>query len=178
MTIAEKVKDRLPDIQTVLTLYGIEFNRHGAALCPFHAEKTASLKCHDGYFHCFGCGAGGDAIKFVQLYFGLSFLDAVKRLNTDFRLGLGMEPGKKTSYSEVMRRQKQQEREQNERERFEREYIRMAEEHRRLYHAYLHDAPEHPGDPIRDSYAEACIRLPHFEWWLDTHPFTGEVRCT
>lgn len=178
MTIAEKVNDRLPDIQTVLTLYGIEFNRHGAALCPFHSEKTPSLKCKQGYWHCFGCGAGGDAVKFVQMYFSLSFLDAVKRLNTDFRLGLGIEPGKRISYSEAVRREKQREREQKERECFEREYTRMAEEHRRLHHAYLHDAPEHPGDPIRDSYAEACRRLPYLEWWLDTHPFIGKAGCT
>jgi DNA primase len=51
-------------------------------LCPFHGEKTPSFNVHGdkGYFKCFGCGVGGDVIKFVELYDKLPFPEAVRQL--------------------------------------------------------------------------------------------------
>ncbi|MDR0968264.1 MAG: DNA primase [Holosporaceae bacterium] len=51
-------------------------------LCPFHKEKTGSFKVDPdkGFYHCFGCGAGGDVIKFVQEYDKISFNEAVEHL--------------------------------------------------------------------------------------------------
>ena len=51
-------------------------------LCPFHAEKTPSFHVHQdkGFFHCFGCGVGGDVLKFVELQEKLGFQDAVRHL--------------------------------------------------------------------------------------------------
>jgi len=51
-------------------------------LCPFHSEKTPSFGVHETYqiFKCFGCGASGDVIKFVQEIEGLTFWEAVKLL--------------------------------------------------------------------------------------------------
>lgn len=51
-------------------------------LCPFHTEKTPSFNVHPdrGFYHCFGCGEGGNAISFVMKYHGLSFPDAVRML--------------------------------------------------------------------------------------------------
>jgi len=48
-------------------------------LCPFHTEKTPSFNVHPdkGFFHCFGCGEGGNAVAFVMKYHGLSFPDAM-----------------------------------------------------------------------------------------------------
>ena len=55
-------------------------------LCPFHGEKTPSFNVHgdQGYFKCFGCGVGGDVIKFVELYEKLSFPEAVRQLASRF----------------------------------------------------------------------------------------------
>lgn len=50
------------------------------AICPFHNEKTGSLSVRGNKFHCFGCGAKGDAIDFVQKLNGFSFIEAVKYL--------------------------------------------------------------------------------------------------
>ena len=51
-------------------------------LCPFHGEKTPSFHVHPdrGFFKCFGCGAGGDVIKFVQQLENLSFPEAARVL--------------------------------------------------------------------------------------------------
>ena len=52
------------------------------ACCPFHNEKTPSFTVNDekGFYHCFGCGAHGDAIRFLTDQRGLPFMDAVKEL--------------------------------------------------------------------------------------------------
>ncbi|MBX7209589.1 MAG: DNA primase [Verrucomicrobiaceae bacterium] len=51
-------------------------------LCPFHTERTPSFTVSQsrGTYHCFGCGAGGSAIRFVMEHDGMSFVEAVKRL--------------------------------------------------------------------------------------------------
>jgi len=61
-------------------------------LCPFHGEKSPSFHVHPdrGFFKCFGCGAGGDAIKFLQLLENLSFPDAARALAR--RAGVELEP--------------------------------------------------------------------------------------
>lgn len=52
------------------------------ALCPFHKEKTPSFTINDekGFYHCFGCGAHGDAIGFVKEYEHLGYREAVEKL--------------------------------------------------------------------------------------------------
>ena len=61
-----------------VTKAGREFK----ACCPFHNEKTPSFTINDdkGFYHCFGCGAHGDAIRWMTEHQGLPFMDAVKEL--------------------------------------------------------------------------------------------------
>ncbi len=61
-------------------------------LCPFHAEKTPSFHVHPdrGFFKCFGCGAGGDVITFVQKSESVGFVDAVRTLAS--KAGVELEP--------------------------------------------------------------------------------------
>lgn len=56
--------------------------REYKACCPFHNEKTPSFTINDekGFYHCFGCSAHGDAIRWMTDQRGLSFMDAVKEL--------------------------------------------------------------------------------------------------
>ena len=60
----------------------IKAGREYKACCPFHNEKTPSFTINDekGFYHCFGCGAHGDAIRFLTDQRGLAFMDAVKEL--------------------------------------------------------------------------------------------------
>lgn len=78
------------DIVQVVQEY-VSLRKAGASykgLCPFHAEKTPSFHVNQdkGFFHCFGCGVGGDVIKFVELQEKLGFTDAVRLLARKFGL--------------------------------------------------------------------------------------------
>ncbi len=57
-------------------------------LCPFHSEKTPSFNVHrdKGFFYCFGCGVGGDVLKFVELQEKLGFQEAARQLAQRFGL--------------------------------------------------------------------------------------------
>ena len=76
-----RAKTRLSDLiqeSVPLTRSGKEWK----ACCPFHAEKTPSFTVNDekGFYHCFGCGAHGDAIKWLTEKGGMDFKAAVSRL--------------------------------------------------------------------------------------------------
>src|ERR1700733_14038049 len=64
--------------------------REFTGLCPFHNEKTPSFAVVEdkGFFHCFGCGAHGDAIGFLMRIDSLSFIDAVERLAAEAGLAV------------------------------------------------------------------------------------------
>ncbi len=71
----------------------IQLKRAGAsykALCPFHEEKTPSfvLQAGDDHYHCFGCGAHGDAIAFLMNHLKMSFVEAVESLAERFGVTL------------------------------------------------------------------------------------------
>ena len=70
--------------------YGLEVNRGYMVCCPFHNDRTPSMKLNEDYFYCFGCGATGDVIDLVARLFGLSGYDAAKKLAYDF----GIDPDK------------------------------------------------------------------------------------
>jgi DNA primase len=64
----------------------VRLNRNGRqwkGCCPFHNEKTPSFYVYDDHFHCFGCGAHGDAITFLMRAEGASFPEAVERLASE-----------------------------------------------------------------------------------------------
>jgi DNA primase len=72
------------DIESVVSSYVAikKGGRNPKGLCPFHNEKTPSFTLYpeNGSFYCFGCGAGGDVIRFIRLIENLDYIDAVKFL--------------------------------------------------------------------------------------------------
>ena len=70
------------------------------AKCPFHSEKSPSFSVSQTkqFYHCFGCGAHGDAIGFLMEYSGLGYIEAIKELAEDFdkRSGALMADGRRT----------------------------------------------------------------------------------
>ena len=99
-TIKETLK-----IADVLTFYGVVLNRN-KALCPLHNEKSPSFTIYPNTnsWHCFGCGAGGSVIDFVMALYGLNALDAAKKIDNVFDLGLFQ---KKPSQEELHRMSRQ-----------------------------------------------------------------------
>ena len=89
--LAEEIKSAVK-LRDVMEFYGVKFNRRGFAVCPFHSEKTASITIKNEHYKCFGCGAYGDAISFVMNYCNLSFAPALRRLDSDFALGIIGDP--------------------------------------------------------------------------------------
>ncbi|MGE3274601.1 MAG: DNA primase [Vicinamibacterales bacterium] len=76
------------DIVTVISDY-VSLRKAGTSykgLCPFHGEKTPSFNVNRdrGFFHCFGCGVGGDVFKFMELQESVGFTDAVRQLAQRF----------------------------------------------------------------------------------------------
>ena len=80
----QELKSRIA-IEDLISSYGIDLKRRGKnmlGLCPFHNEKSPSfsVSTENSYFHCFGCGAGGDIITFVMKIDNLDYVEAVKLL--------------------------------------------------------------------------------------------------
>jgi DNA primase len=88
MTIAKEVIEQVKrtDLVALVQAKGIELKKNGKSwfgLCPFHADKNPSLSINPtkNLFQCFGCGAAGDAIRFVELFDQVDFKEAVRRLS-------------------------------------------------------------------------------------------------
>ncbi|WP_149539702.1 DNA primase [Siccirubricoccus phaeus] len=77
----EELRARTPLAQLIGRKTRLARNgRQWKGCCPFHNEKTPSFYVYDDHFHCFGCGAHGDAITFLMRGEGASFPEAVERL--------------------------------------------------------------------------------------------------
>ena len=84
------IKERV-SAREMLESVGIHVNQRGMAKCPFHADKDASLKVYSDArrgWHCYGCNIGGDATDFAMMWYGISFKEALSRLNESFNIGL------------------------------------------------------------------------------------------
>ena len=90
MAISPQWLDELRSRITLSALIGrtvkvTKAGREFKACCPFHNEKTPSFTINDdkGFYHCFGCSAHGDAIRWMTDQRGLSFIDAIKELASE-----------------------------------------------------------------------------------------------
>ena len=75
---------RRADIESIISSY-VNIRRNGKicrGLCPFHGEKTPSFTVYPDTqsFYCFGCGEGGDVIRFICSIENLDYVDAIKFL--------------------------------------------------------------------------------------------------
>jgi DNA primase len=97
------------DILQVVQEY-VSLRKTGATykgLCPFHSEKSPSFHVNrdKGFFHCFGCGVGGDVFKFLELQEKLGFVDAVKHLASKFGMPLPEQVGGRDAHADAAERE-------------------------------------------------------------------------
>lgn len=80
----EEIKQSV-SMREVVERYGIYIDRKGFCCCPFHKEKTASMKIYKDSYNCFGCGANGDIFSFVIGMENCDFKTAYKSLGGTYR---------------------------------------------------------------------------------------------
>ena len=93
----EELKSRADLVEIVSGYVSLKPASAGSfkGLCPFHGEKSPSFNVRSApaFYHCFGCGAGGDVFKFLQEIESISFSDAVQRLADKLGYTLTFEEG-------------------------------------------------------------------------------------
>lgn len=173
MNTAEYIRETVT-MNDICRKYGLTMNRAGFTSCPFHQEKTASLKIFPDKrgWYCFGCGQGGSVIDFVEKFFNVNFKEAVKIINRDFNLGLTV--SKKTSYREreiVRRKISEAERLRREaaelRKAQQAEYDNLISEYVRCDLIIRYLKPKSHNDILHDIYVEAMHKMPIIEFRLD-----------
>ena len=129
--------------------YGLSVSQGGMARCPFHPDKTPSMKLYEDHFYCFGCGVHGDVIDLSGQLLGLGPGDAAERLSEDFSIDTGQRYAPKQNRHEIHRFR------EDEIFCFSvlMDYLRQLEHWKREY------ARVSPEAPIDDRFVEACQML-------------------
>ena len=140
--------------------YGLEVNRGNMICCPFHNDRTPSMKLNEDYFYCFGCGAHGDVVALTTQLFDLPPAEAAKKLAGDFGI-----TEQKPSVLAKLKRSKSQAELESRSFRALGDYLQILQDWK------AHCAPQSPEDDIDPRYAEACHMLERIENMLDILTF-------
>ncbi len=162
MGVFDEVKNQVP-VRTVMEQAGIVFNRSNMCKCPFHPDKTASMKVKpdDKKYFCFACGEKGDAIDFVSKYYGLPPVEAAKHIADDFGIAYDRQV---RSPPKPVKREKSPE--QVLAETITRTF-RVLSDYLHLLKEWKRDFPPQSMDDIDDRYVEAVQNIPKLEYQLD-----------
>ena len=140
--------------------YGLPIQQSGMVCCPFHADRTPSMKLNEDYFYCFGCGASGDVIALTAQLFNLPPVEAAKKLAADF----GITEQKPSILAKLQRGKSQAE--------AERRCFRVLGDYLQILQDWKTNcAPQSPEDAIDPRYAEACHMLERIGNMLDILAF-------
>ena len=170
MNLFESVK-AAATVRQAAEHYGLKIGQGNMVCCPFHADRTPSMKLNEDYFYCFGCGTSGDVIDLVAKLFNLSSYDAAKKLAYDF----GIDPDKPPAAAALRKPKyplaKAFQREELHCQRVLCDYLHLLERWKVQY------APKTPEDTIDDRFVEVCQMLDYIEDLADILTFAElEVR--
>ena len=151
-SIFEAVRSQVP-VRAAAERYGLEVNDSGMARCPFHNDRTPSMKLYADHFYCFGCGKYGDVVDLTSELLCVPSYDAACALAEEF----GVDAARPTPRPAL-----RQFREDSLRcQRVLRDYLRLLRQWRMKY------APTGPDEPIDDRYAEACKMIDTVDYLTD-----------
>ena len=170
MNLFESVK-AAATVRQAAEHYGLKIGQGNMVCCPFHADRTPSMKLDEDYFYCFGCGTSGDVIDLVAKLFNLSSYDAAKKLAYDF----GIDPDKPPAAAALRKPKyplaKAFQREELHCQRVLCDCLHLLERWK------VQCAPKTPEDTIDDCFVEACQMLDYIEDLADILTFAElEVR--
>lgn len=171
MDFAEEIKSRVK-MPEILRLYGIEIRRGSRIRCPLHNGNDFNCSVKNDYIHCFVCGQSADQFAFVQKYFGITFREAVEKLNSDFALGLplGCKIDKRTQ-EELARKAYERKREQQEKiEKLEALQDAVLDAHSAFCKAFrdLQDyKPSRGDDALKQQFVQALGDIEYARYLLD-----------
>ena len=136
--------------------YGLPIRQGNMICCPFHDDRTPSMKLNEEYFYCFGCGTHGDVIALTAQLFDLPPAEAAKKLAADFGIA-----EQKPSVLAKLKRSKSQAELESRSFRVLGDYLQILQDWK------AHCAPQSPEDAIDPRYAEACHMLERIENMLN-----------
>ena len=165
----QTIKDRLT-MREVLERYGYQADRKGFMCCPFHNEKTPSMRIYNKDFHCFGCQEHGDIVSFVQKLFDLSFSDALRKIDADFGLNIygdhTFEELRRSHYKQKAIKA-EQERKKYQKEKSDNEYWAAFDEWKRLDDNRRIYRPKSPVEELHPLFVESLQKLSYQEYLVD-----------
>jgi DNA primase len=102
----EQLKDRIDIVEVIGSYISLKTAGPGSfkGLCPFHGEKTPSfhVRSSPAFYHCFGCGVGGDVFKFIQEMEKIGFGEAIEKLAQRSGYQLSYEDGEKDASNRTL----------------------------------------------------------------------------
>ena len=161
MNVFEAVKRSVTTRQAA-EYYNLQFNRAGKVACPFHSDRTPSMKV-DKRFHCFGCGADGDVIDFTAKLYGLDAKSAAEKLAADFQISYTHQGRKDATKIPVPKKTEVQMYRDLEARYFKvlSDYLHLLRHWERLYAPIPENKVWHP------MFVEALQKKEHIEYLLD-----------
>lgn len=164
--LAEQVKSAI-NMPQLLAGYGFQFGQRSKSMCcPFHREKTASFTIYEDHFHCFGCGAHGDIIRFVREYFNLTFSQAILKICSDFGINADLKQSR-LPRGEAEKIRKQREQEKFEKDKRNKEYFDKAAEFRQVQRDLIDYCPKNEFDFVHERYIQALHKFEYLKYWLE-----------
>lgn len=160
----EKVYDAVK-MRDVISMYTTERTgaKSGRVACPLHGGKDKNFAYAEDVYHCWVCGAKGNIITFVSEMFGLNSVDALKKIDTDFNLGIVGEHYKPSEKRKEMTKADMIRAEEYKKSKLDEKYKMACDELNEVNKSILRAAIENDFDAV----AKLCDRKHELDYLID-----------
>ena len=165
MDIYKEIKEQV-STKRAASCYGFDIKQNGMTRCPFHDDRTPSMKVGRN-FYCFGCGEKGDVIDFTAKLFGLTPYEAARKLASDFHISVTRDGREKSKLRNVCRAKRDRMEEQLFNRAVKRAYNTYCCYYRLLNGWTDAFAPESPDEEYHPLFVMAMQKRDFVEYLLD-----------